>query len=119
MASLLSARDKELANLKSMMKAQKQTYYNKDFKDVENSARPIVFQAQKFRFMEGWMAVVNAIDLLKNSPFRSADQVPLPEDPKAEIQAPEQDEDSSEEDEGTPVQRALKRGSCLNRLTPM
>lgn len=36
MASLLSARDKEFANLKGMEKAQKQTYYNKGFRDAEN-----------------------------------------------------------------------------------
>ena len=35
-ASLFSARDKELANLKGMEKAQKQTYYNKGFRDAEN-----------------------------------------------------------------------------------
>ena len=36
MASLLSAWDKELANLKGMEKAQKQTYYNKGFRDAKN-----------------------------------------------------------------------------------
>lgn len=47
------------------------------------------------------MAAVNVVGLPENSPFRSADQVSLPEDPEAEVQALEQDEDSSEEDEGT------------------
>lgn len=100
-ASLLSTLDKELTDLKRMAKARKQAYYNKGFKDTENSVRPVIFQARKFGFMEGWMAAVNVIGLPENSPFRSADQVPLPEDPEAEVQALEQDEDSSEEDEGT------------------
>lgn len=99
-ANLLSTQDKELTDLKSMAEARKQAYYNKGFKDTENSVRPVIFQARKFRFIEGWMAAVNVVGLLENSPFRSADQVPLPEDPEAEVQALEQDEDSSEEDEG-------------------
>ena len=36
-ASLVSARDKELTNLKSMVKTCKQTYYNKGFRDAESS----------------------------------------------------------------------------------
>ena len=35
-ASLVSARDKELTNLKSMVKTCKQTYYNKGFRDAES-----------------------------------------------------------------------------------
>ena len=43
MVSLASTHDKELANLKIMMKARKQTYYNKGFKNAENSVGPVVF----------------------------------------------------------------------------
>ena len=35
--SLVFARDKELTNLKSMVKTCKQTYYNKGFRDAESS----------------------------------------------------------------------------------
>ena len=84
MASLVFTRDKELANLKNTMKTQKQTYYNKGFRDVENSAGSVIFQAQKFRFIEGWMAAMNTIGLANTFPFRSANQIPLPEDSKAE-----------------------------------
>lgn len=84
-ASLLSTQDKELTDLKSMAKARKQAYYNKGFKDTKNSVGLVIFQAQKFRFMEGWMAAVNVVGLPENSPFRSADQVPLLEDPEAEV----------------------------------
>ena len=45
MASLLFAHDKELADLKSMAKARKQTYHNKGFREAENSAEPVIFQA--------------------------------------------------------------------------
>nr|POE98721.1 hypothetical protein CFP56_75447 [Quercus suber] len=36
-----------------------------------------------------------------SGPSTGADHIPLPEDPKAKAQAPKQDEDSSEEEEGT------------------
>ena len=42
----------------------------------------MIFQAQKFGFIEGWMAAVNAIGLLEDSPFKSADRVLLPKDSK-------------------------------------
>ena len=101
MVSLIFARDKELVDLKNMMKTRKQSYYNKGFRDAKNLAGPVIFQPWKFGFMEGWMAAMNAISLLDTSPFRSADQILLPEDPEAQAQAPKQDEDSSEKEEGT------------------
>nr|POE61247.1 hypothetical protein CFP56_61493 [Quercus suber] len=47
------------------------------------------------------MAEVNAIGLPETSPFRSANHISLPEDPEAEAEAPEQDKDGNEEEEGT------------------
>ena len=44
-ARILSARDKELTNFKSTKKTQKQTYYNKGFRDVKNSVGPMISQA--------------------------------------------------------------------------
>lgn len=42
--SIVSTLDKELANLKEMMKNCEQVFYNMGFKDAENSAVAIVFQ---------------------------------------------------------------------------
>lgn len=42
-SSIVSNRDKELADLKEMMKSCKQVFYNIGFKDAENSARAIIF----------------------------------------------------------------------------
>lgn len=98
--SALSARDKNFFELQSGEKARKQTYYNRGFKDAENSTGPVIFQAWKFRFMEGWMTVVNTISLLEDSPFRNSEQVLLPEDATSEVQAEEQVENSSDEEEG-------------------
>ena len=46
------------------------------------------------------MAAVNAIGLPENSPFKNSEQVQLPEDLTGEVQAKEQVEDSSDEEEG-------------------
>ena len=46
------------------------------------------------------MAAVNAIGLLEDSPFRSADQVSLPEDPVVETQVEGQGKVNSDEEEG-------------------
>ena len=98
-ASILSTPDKEFTDYKGGEKAQKQTYYNRGFRDIENSVGPVIFQAWKFGFMEGWMAIVNAISLLENFSFRSTNRVPLAEDPAIETQAEKQGEDSSDEED--------------------
>ena len=109
MASLVSAHDKKLADLNNTMKTRNQTYYNKGFRDAENSAGLVVFQARKFSFMEGWMVAVNTIGLPDTSSFRSANQIPLSEDPEVEAQAQEQSKDSSEKEENaeSPEMREL------------
>ena len=75
-SSIVSTRDKELANLKETMKNCEQVFYNMGLKDVENLVGAIVFQARKFGFAEGWMAVVNSIGLPDTSPFRDAIKFP-------------------------------------------
>lgn len=46
------------------------------------------------------MVVVNTISLLEDSPFKNSEQVLLPEDATGEVQAEEQVENSSDEEEG-------------------
>jgi len=55
-----------------------QVFYNMGFIDAENSSSVVVFQARRFRFLEGWLVVVNAIDLPESSTFRDLNQIPLP-----------------------------------------
>ena len=43
--SIFSARDKEFTDYKGGEKARKQTYYNRGFRDTENLAGPVIFQA--------------------------------------------------------------------------
>lgn len=46
------------------------------------------------------MAVVNIVDLPEDSPSRSIDSIPLPEDHVVETQVEEQGKDSNDEEEG-------------------
>nr|POE95887.1 hypothetical protein CFP56_23631 [Quercus suber] len=78
--SILTARDKEFIDYKGGVGARKQHYYNKGFQNAEDLVGPVILQAQKFGFLEGWMTAVNAIGLPEESPFRKIDQVPLLED---------------------------------------
>lgn len=47
-ASVLSAKDKEFTDYKGGEKIRKQTYYNWGFKDAENFAGPVIFEAWNF-----------------------------------------------------------------------
>lgn len=98
-ASILTARDKEFADYKGGEKAQQQHYYNKGFKNAEDLVGPIIFQAQKFGFLKGWMTAINAIRLPEESPFRKIDQVPLPKDLAIGAQTEGQEEDNNDDDD--------------------
>lgn len=113
-SSLVTTHEKELDDLKEIMKNCKQEFYNMRFRDTENSAGPVIFQFRNFGFMEGWMAVVNAIGLLDNSPYRDASQVPLPKDPPVDTQVDDQGEESEEEGDDSLGMRELSKQIVAN-----
>lgn len=109
-SSIVSARDKELADLKETMKNCGQVFYNMGFKDTKNLAKAVIFQARRLGFREGWMAAINAIGLPQNSFFRGTKQIPLPNDLPIEVQADDQSEDAEEEEgEDNPGMRELSQ----------
>ena len=57
---IITARDKEIAELKTALKESENKYYNMGFNDAENSAKPIMFENQKYGLGEGWLAIVIA-----------------------------------------------------------
>lgn len=61
---IVSAHDKELADLTETTKRCKQAFYNMGFTGVENSYSKVVFKGRRLVFPEGWIAAVNAINLL-------------------------------------------------------
>lgn len=62
------------------------------------------------------MAMVNAIEFLEYSPFKSAERVLVLEEPVVEAQAEKEGEDSNDREEGRKVQNPT---SCQRKLTPM
>ena len=79
--SVVSTRDKELADLKQTIKQAEQLFYDMSFNDAENSSGPITFETRRMGFMQGWMVAVDAINLPETSLFRDLAQLPLPNDP--------------------------------------
>lgn len=98
-ASIVSARDKVLVNLKETMKTCEQVFYNMGFKDIENLVGAVVFQVQRFGFSEGWMAAMNAISLPKSFALKDASQIPLPNNSPMDIPTQKQPEDDRDEEE--------------------
>lgn len=95
--SIVSTHDKELANLKEIVKTCEQVFYNIGFKDVKSSMSAVVFQARRFEFSEGWMTYVNAIDLPESSTFKDTNQIPSPDDRPVKATIQEQPDDGGDE----------------------
>lgn len=82
---MVSACDKELIDLKEM-KQSEETFYNMGFTDTENSCGPVIFEARKLGFAQGWMVAVDSLNLPVTSPFKDPPQIPLPNN--LPVQAP-------------------------------
>lgn len=77
--SLNLAQADEIADLKAALEACEEKWYNEGFADAENSIEPIVLQAPRHGFGEGWMAALQAMGVPVDSPLRNPDQVPFPD----------------------------------------
>ena len=51
--SVISVRDKEIADLKVAVTQREEKFYNIGFTDVENSNKPIMFESWRYGFGEG------------------------------------------------------------------
>ena len=71
--------------------------------DAENSMEPIVYQARRHRFGEGWMAALQAIGVPDESPLRNPKQIPFSEPPTLVQNL------SGADEEDTPSMRELVR----------
>lgn len=79
--SLNLAQVDKIANLKEALKAYKDKWNNAGFVDTENSVEPIVYQARRHKFGEGWMATLQAMGVPADSPLRNPEQIPFPKPP--------------------------------------
>ena len=75
--SLNLAQADELADLKVALEACENKWYYEGFVDVENSVELVVRQGRKLRFEEGWLATLQAIRILEDSPLRNPNQIPF------------------------------------------
>ena len=86
--SLISARDKEVIDLKVALEENEDKFYDMGFADVESSSELVMFQSRLYGFGEGWMAAVNALGVPEKSHFRILEQIPYPKPPPPPIQSP-------------------------------
>lgn len=75
--SLNLAQADEIADLKVALEACEDNWYNAGFADAENSVEPIVYQASRNGFEEGWIAALQAMGVLDDSPLRNPKQIPF------------------------------------------
>ena len=76
--SLNTAREEELASLKVALEAYENKWYNEGFTDAENSAEPIILEARKLGFGEGWLVALQVLGVPEDSPLRNPGQIPFP-----------------------------------------
>ena len=83
--SLNLAQADEIANLKVTLEAYENKWYNEGFVDAKNSMEPVISQAQRLAFGEGWLAPLQAVGVPEDSPLRNPNQIPFP-DPARPVQ---------------------------------
>ena len=90
--------------MKVALEARKTKWYDEGFANAENSVEPIVQQAWFHGFGQGWLAALQAMGVLEDSPLRNLEQISYPAPlPPVQSQAGVVDE------EDTPSMRELVR----------
>ena len=67
-----------MANLKVTLEACENKWYNEGFTDEEKSVEPVINEARKLAFGEGWLAALQVMEVLEDSPLRDPNQIPFP-----------------------------------------
>lgn len=76
-ASLNTTWEGELTDLKAALEACENKWYNEGFVDAENSVGPVILEARKLGFEEGWLAALQALGVHEDSPLRNPGQIPF------------------------------------------
>ena len=76
--SLNSSQVEELANLRAALEGCDSKWYNEGFADAENYVEPVINEAQKLAFKEGWFAALQAVGVPEDSPLKDPDHIPFP-----------------------------------------
>ena len=85
--SLTTSQAEEFTDLRAALEACEQKWYNEGFADAEKSAEPVVSQARRLGFEDGWFAALQALGGPEDSPLRDPGQIPFPS-PVAAVQDP-------------------------------
>ena len=86
--SLNTAREEELADPWAALEGCESKWYDEGFADVENSVEPVINEAWKLAFKEGWLATLQAIGVLEDSLLKDPNQIPLPSLPTTAQKTP-------------------------------
>ena len=86
--SLNTMLEGQLTDSKAALEACETKWYNEGFADAENSAEPIIRQAHKLGYEEGWFAALEALGVPEDSPLRDRSRIPFPSIPNTENPAP-------------------------------
>ena len=92
--SIISARDREVADLKVALEESNNKFYDMGFTDDENLSEPVMFQSRRYGFYEGWMAAMNAIGVPEESLLRILEQIPYPKPPPVQNLSRAKEEES-------------------------
>ena len=68
----------EIADLTVTHDASEERGYNEGFTNAENSMEPVVHQTRHHGFYEGWLAALQAMGVVEDSPLRNPEQIPYP-----------------------------------------
>ena len=85
--SLNVAQVEELVDLKAALEACENKWYNEGFADAENSVEPVIKEARRLAFEEGWLAALQALGVPKDSPLRDPSHITFPS-PSPVVQNP-------------------------------
>lgn len=86
--SLTTMLEGQLADSKAALEACENKWYNEGFADAENSAEPVIRQAHRLGFEEGWFAALQVLGVPEDSSLRDRSKIPFPSVPQTENPAP-------------------------------
>ena len=76
-ASLNTVRVEELADLEAALEGCESKLYDEGFVDAENLVEPVINEALKLAFKEGWLAALQVVGVPEDSPLRDPNQIPF------------------------------------------
>ena len=87
-----------MADLRAALEGCESKWYNDGFANAENSMEPVISEARKLAFKEGWFAALQAVGVPEDSPLKDPNHIPFPSLPifaqKAPIVADEEETSS-------------------------